>query len=437
MMPASPPIPTPANSRAGVTHPASTRAASPQVRWQKLLQSLASSLRDGDAFLGDTEADASWLMQRGADPSQPSPPIPPGTLDIAAGIVMSLDRHADILQKAHAARREALGRIVTRAPAVTSDRNAGDALRTQLADALQGLGRSLAERCRRTAASESGVQARMAAEVEKTSEADMTRESTRQAVRMSLSRGLQTDLQQAMRRHVEQDVRTMADEANQLLAEWGGLVDRTLRGDFGCADPCAIPRLQIEQIMERVEDQMQLNLRYRGLLPRRGFLQRLADGRKSIFTVLMFVSLFGSFVGFNWRTHAALGWVFMAGFLVAVAWTYRSWEEGDRERMEEELDKAREHLRMECRRALADVYRELQMAFVDTLETVRRTLTGSVDEVSRSAAAGSQRAAQTLREESQLSIRHIETRDAALAAWRQRIGRIGTELQALRAEGVE
>lgn len=356
------------------------------------------------------------------------------TLRVVAGIVASLKLHASVLQRAHAARRDVLARLAGRAIAATPDRAAADALRAELADALQALGRSVAERCRRTVASDSGVQGRMLAEVAKLGESDLAHEHTRQAIRITLSRGLQVDLQQAMRRHVEQDVRAMVDEANALLRELGSMVERALRTDFACAQPCAVPALRTEPFMERVDDLVQIAVRYRGTLPRRGFMHRLAEGRKSIFTVLMFVSLFGSFLGFNWRSHMALGWLFMAGFVVAVAWTYRSWQDDDRERIEEELEKAREQLRMESRRALGDVYRELQAAFVETVESVRRTLVGDVDEGARAAAATMQRESQALREAAQAAARQIEARDAALSTWRQALVRIDTELAALRAE---
>lgn len=356
------------------------------------------------------------------------------TLRIAAGIVATLQLHASLLHRAHAGRRDVLARLAARAVAAAPDRAVADTLRAELADALQALGRSVGERCRRTVASESGVQARMLAEVAKLCESDLVHEHTRQAIRITLSRGLQVDLQQAMRRHVEQDVRTMVDEANTLLHELGAMVGRALRRDFARAQPCAVPTLRVEPFMERVEDLMQIAVRYRGTLPRRGFVHRLAEGRKSIFTVLMFVSLFGSFLGFNWRSHMALGWLFMAGFAVAVGWTYRSWQDDDRERIEEELEKAREQLRMESRRALGDVYRELQAAFVETVEGVRRTLVGDLDEAARAAATAAQRESQALRDAAQATIRQIEARDAALAAWRQALGRMDTELAALRAE---
>ena len=398
-----------------------------EARRAAVVDALAAMLSDNAGLLGDTASLVDWL----AEPARRDDGWPL-TLAVAAGLVGSLRHHASVLHRAHAARKEALGRLASRAVAMAPDRGAADALRTELADALQALGRSAAERCRRTVASDFGVQSRMAAEVAKTSEADLARELTRQGVRVSLARGLQVDLQQALRRHVEHDVQAMVDEANLLLAELGVMVDRAMRLEFARADACASHRLATATLMERVEDLMQINVRYRGVLPRRGFMHRLAEGRKSIFTVLMFVSLFGSFLGFNWRSHAGLGWVFMAGFIGAVAWTYRSWQDDDHERVEEELEKAREQLRMESRRAVGDIYRELQAAFVEAVESARRVLVGDVEEAARVAAAGAARDSQALRESAQATIRQIESRDAALAAWRQPLPRLEAELLALR-----
>ena len=355
------------------------------------------------------------------------------TADTAIGIATSLQMHAQWLQRAHAARREVLGRLLNRSGGVAQDRAASDALRAELADALQLLDRALRERCRRTLANEGGVQARMAAEVEKVCDTDLARETARKAVNISLRRELFIDLQRAMREHVEQDLHSMVGEANGALADLDALVGRSLRSCVGTAVVGSIPRWHVAPLLDRVVDAMQFNVRYHGTLPRRGFLHRLSEGRKSIFTVLMFTSLFGSFLGFNWRTHPMLGGLFMLGFLCAVAWTYRSWKDEDRERLEEELEKAREQLRMEARRILGDVYRELQAAWAESIEAARRSGIGLIDDALRTASARCLRDGQVQREAVQASLRQIEARELSLTGWRQRLGRCEADLLALRA----
>lgn len=358
------------------------------------------------------------------------------TAEIALGIVASLQLHAQWLQRAHAARRETLGRLLSRSGASTPDRSTADALRAELTDALQTLDRSLRERCRRTLASEGGVQARMVAEIAKICDTDLAREPARQAVNVSLRRELVIDLQRAMREHVEHDLHSMVEEGNVALADLDALVERSLRGGSGAGALGSLPRWQVAGFIDRVADAMQFNVRYHGTLPRRGFLHRLAEGRKSIFTVLMFTSLLGSFLGFNWRTHPALGGLFMIGFLVAVAWTYRSWQDEDRERLDDELEKAREQLRMEARRLLGDVYRELQAAWAEAIEGARRAGLGLVDDATRAAAARGLRDGQALRDAAQAALRQIEARETPLTTWRQRLARSEAELIALRGREV-
>ena len=413
-----------------------------------VLEELEACLRDEAALLEDTRALIDWLRRRrrafrsGVRSSATAASVEERraahrrhVIQIASGIAGSLQLHAQLVQKAHAMRREALGRLVSRPPALVNDRSAIDTLRVELADMLQSLDRTLREHCRRTLASESGVQARMATEVARIGDDDLAREVTRQAISLSLRRESLSDLQRAMRDLVEQDLRSMAEETSTVMADVEILVQRTLRDEFGAAAG-PMPRWEIADLIERVADAMQFSLRYRGTLPRRGFVQRLAEGRKSVFTVLMFISLFGSFVGFNWRTHPALGWLFMGGFLFAVARTFRSWNEDERERLDEELEKARELLRMEARRLLGEVYRELQAALADVVEGMRRSVITLVEEAARAAGVRNAREAQVQRDTAHAALRELDASDVAFAAWRQRLARVETEAHRLASRGL-
>jgi hypothetical protein len=411
--------------------PPAARAADPGLALAELEACLRDEILEPT---GDTHALADWLRRRAAA----APPRDPArrarresrTAGAALAIVEALLQHAQQVQAGHALRREALARGLARLPAAGgAERAAVDGVRAELADRLQALERTLREHWRRTLASESGVQARMTAEVARIGDADLAREVSRKEVGLALRREFMADLQHAMRELVEQDLGSMAAQADAVLVEIEVLVERSLREEFGGSPAAPMPRWQTGELLDRVADAMQFNPRYRGALPRRGFLQRLAEGRKSVFAVLMFVSLFGSFLGFNWRTHPVLGWLFMAGFIAAVGWTFRSWKDDERERIEEELEKAREQLATEARRLLGDVYRELQSALGEALEALRRSAIGSVEDAARAAAARAAREAQAQRDAAQSALREIELAEGALAARRQGLLQIQADLR--------
>jgi hypothetical protein len=164
-------------------------------------------------------------------------------------------------------------------------------------------------------------------------------------------------------------------------------------------------------ILEKVTGLIQIAVKYRGTLPRRGFFQRLAEGRRSIFTVLMFFSLFGSFLGFNWRTVPVLGWLFLCGFVVAVVYTYRSWVEEDAERIGEELEKARDYLHLELRRVLSEVVRDLQATLIEAIEQQKRSMLAKLEEWLRECTSRAQREAQEAREAGQLALKQVELKE--------------------------
>ena len=87
---------------------------------------------------------------------------------------------------------------------------------------------------------------------------------------------------------------------------------------------------------------LDLDIKYRGEIPRRGFMQRLGEGRRIVFVGMMALSLVGSFVGFNVRKAAWAGVVFLLLFLGAVAFTYRSWRHEEEESFGKEIERVRE-----------------------------------------------------------------------------------------------
>lgn len=168
-----------------------------------------------------------------------------------------------------------------------------------------------------------------------------------------------------------------------------GLIHERLRSvcetlSIDCAD-LQVWTIDADHVSHPILEGMHLHPRYRGEVKRRGFLQRLAEGRRAVFVVLMIGSLFGGFLGFNVRRIALMGPLFLAMFAVSVAYTFRSWKDEERVIFEDELIRVREALGAECSRIIYDFVRERQARLQTVVDDVRRDSLVRLDFIQRKA----------------------------------------------------
>ena len=106
-----------------------------------------------------------------------------------------------------------------------------------------------------------------------------------------------------------------------------------------------------------ITEMVNVEISYRGEMPKRGFLQRLVAGRRQVYMILMSVSMFGGAFGVS-RTSPSIRNLFLGLFICGVIYTFSSWRREDRERIEKELDRVKDSLSGEVKRILTEVNRE-------------------------------------------------------------------------------
>lgn len=119
-----------------------------------------------------------------------------------------------------------------------------------------------------------------------------------------------------------------------------------------------IENIQLDLNMEQYKDHMEIKPRYRGERPTRGFFKRLGEGRKSVFMILMTLSIFGSMIGFNYRDYSFMGVIFLSVFLLSFIYTFFAWKKEDKIAMEKEVEKLRDQLHTDFIRVIGEIERE-------------------------------------------------------------------------------
>ncbi len=131
-------------------------------------------------------------------------------------------------------------------------------------------------------------------------------------------------------------------------------------------------------LWRKMTEMICLEIRYRGEMPKRNFFNRISEGRRPVFMILMVGSIVGSAFGFNMRARPLM-LVFLAMFIAGFLYTFFSWKREDRARLEKELERVRESLITEIKRLVAEVQREKLSRILAHLDEVRRDIDRRLD----------------------------------------------------------
>jgi hypothetical protein len=261
-----------------------------------------------------------------------------------------------------------------------------DTVRASLSDDIANLQKGLQEASRRSLAREGTLARIVDSLVQSVTPADVLQTPAGRRIALALDEAFTTrfgrELRQSFKEELRRDLLTLRD--GLLLA--GQNVQRVLQDSLAVSMPLDLPPPDERPIREALHDVLQVQLRYRGEIPKRGFVQRLGEGRRMLFAVIMTVSLFGSLLtgGRNVRTVLfQFGVVFILLFISAVLWTFRSWKREDQERLNKEIDKIREQVHAEAMRLVRDGERERLARLVEALEGVRKEALRRIDDFSR------------------------------------------------------
>lgn len=379
--------------------------------------------------------------------SDATPPFAPPFDAIRAGLLLGTqarrlhfaaqalhERHEQELRLAQARRaREERTARPDSAPENILRRPVEDA-RSRLQDDLAGLAKSLVDTSRRSLLPDGAVSQAVKDQLDALRSDDLAQETGQKMIRLRLSDDFQASLQRALRKAMKEELRrdliTLRDGQDALRHSLESLLETAT----GNPVSLALAPPSESDAWATMGELVKVEIRYRGEMPRRGFLQRLGEGRRAVFAVMMILSLVGSMIGFSWRGLGAVGLVFLLMFAGVVIHTYRAWKREDSDKLDGELDRVREQLTTECRRIATEVQREKQQRLGEQLEQSKRSLTRRLDELLRDRLQSDQEQIAEQRERARLRLRKLDQQLRDLQALGARIGKLRQDSGALAAD---
>ena len=309
-----------------------------------------------------------------------------------------------------------------------------DQLKGQIQEDVQALMRGAVESSRRGLLPAGPLTQALAEHLQQLRADDLRQEAGNQSVRLSVDPEFLQHFQRSLRRSLREELRKDLQQITDGLALLRQGAETQLQQLTQKPISLAAAAPSETDVWQRMNELLAVDIRYRGEMPKRGFLQRLGEGRKIVFAVMMILSLVGSMVGLNWRGMAVFGIGFLLLFFGAVFYTFRSWRREDAERLETEVVRVREQLEQEARRLIGEVQKEKQAKLAEALEQNKRTLLARIDDALREATEQEQSNQVASRDKARARLKRLDQQLRELQQIQPRMIRLNSELTAVENE---
>lgn len=258
------------------------------------------------------------------------------------------------------------------------------ALRNRLALELQRVQKLLDERSRRRLLAGSDLDNRIRELTDSIRSGDLAVEKGYKTSRLVLDDRLTHAFEQEMRQLAKNALR---DDLALLEQELKTLFETTANAALSLVGHGVVldrPPLDEREVWADLKESMRVEFRYTGEMRNRGFFERISEGRRTLFVMLMLVSMLGYF-GINLRNSALLPYLLGPAFLAAIAWSFYAWRKEDRQHIEKELAKIRSEALQLARRLAADLDRLKLKRLGEYLERARNAAQQQIDGIQAAA----------------------------------------------------
>jgi hypothetical protein len=305
-------------------------------------------------------------------------------------------------------REERAARPDTPASGDPAARRIFEVAKGRLQDDLVALAKSTQESSRRSMLPDGALASALEKELAALAGTDLRQIPAAKSIRLEVDEDYvqhaRRTIRKALKEELQKDLATLRDGLDSLRTELERQLEQAIRKPISLSTPAPSET----EIWTRMTETLSSDFRYKGELPKRGFLQRLGEGRRAVFGVMMILSLVGSMVGFNWRRIAIVGFLFLLLFIGTVIHTYRTWKHEDAERVNAELERVRDYLGAELRKVIAEAQREKQAKLGELLESAKRMLGSRMEDAARDLQATEQTNTQEERERARVRLRKLE-----------------------------
>lgn len=275
-------------------------------------------------------------------------------------------------------KREARTTTTENAP----DLNQWSNIRNMIGDEINAISRNLQDINRKRELNNSTGSVSLKRHIDSLTPEDLAKEDGYKLIKLTLSQNYINDLMHFLESTTKQSFKDDLEKVNTAVDSIINKSVEQLGKGMGYRPTLTNTIMDASTAWKDLHELIGVELRYQGEMPKRGFLDRLSEGRKSVFVILMSASLLG-YMGIDMRKTGWLSIIIFPVFLGAIIHTFRSWKIEDRVRLEKEINRVRDEVLNNSRRLITEVNRQKNILFNNYLDSVKKNCQQQIETLGR------------------------------------------------------
>lgn len=267
----------------------------------------------------------------------------------------------------------------------TTQRHQWDDLRTGLTDNLARLNKNIQALGKKALLPEAELTTQLNQFVARLQVSDLNQEPGHQTIKLSVKESFLDELKSQLKVLLKRQLKNEMTEINKTLNKQQNTIEEQARELTGQPQIIELALPNEKELWSSLKEQLSVNIRYRGEMPKRGFMARLSDGRKAIMGISMMAMVIGGLFKAVWGADFRSMIMLIAPliFIGAIVYSYVVWPKEDAERFAKELDKIHDGLASEIKRLLNELQRDKQAKLTDHFDNEKKSAIKKLDELNR------------------------------------------------------
>lgn len=291
-----------------------------------------------------------------------------------------------------------------------AERHQWDALKTAYTETLTRQDKHTQERGKKALLPNAPMMTQLEQFITKLKVEDLDQESGHKAIKLTIKDRFLDELTGQVKSLLKQQLKSDVEFISVAVEKQLNELEIQIKKLTGQPVSLPLDNMDRRTIWEHIKEQLNVSVRYRGEMPRRGFMARLSDGRRAIMGISMMAMVVGGIFKAVWGVdfRAVIMLVAPLIFFGAIIYSFLVWPKEDAERLAKELDKVRDGLSTELKRLLTELQREKQSKFTEHLDGEKKRITRKLDELQRVSNTQQEQALTTQREQANKRLQQIE-----------------------------
>ncbi|MGX5174013.1 hypothetical protein ACUR5C_08330 [Aliikangiella sp. IMCC44653] len=319
------------------------------------------------------------------------------------------------------------------------ERHQWDDVRSNITDKMAKLNKKFQEQGKKSLLPEAELSSQLKQFVDRLSVSDLNQEPGHASIKLSVKDSFLDELKNQLKVLLKRQLKSELSDLNKDLAKQRQLIEKQAKELTAQPQIIEINSPDEHALWSGLKEQLSVSVRYRGEMPKRGFMARLSDGRKAIMGISMMAMVIGGLFKAVWGVDFRSMIMLIAPliFIGAIVYSYIVWPKEDAERFAKELDRVKEGLTSEIKRLLSELQRDKQAKVSDHLDGEKKAILKKLDELNRNTQASQEQAVSQQKQQAARRLTQIDQQIKELQMIDLEISSLKRQCDNLEREGTQ